>query len=127
MADLKMPATRPLDGKNIWPALRDNSASPVESYYWSWHTEDAIRTADWRMHRFCNHVELYDIRDDISETRDVADSHPEVVKSLTAKINTWVDSLGAALTRLAVPLRRPANAAVRASDFFEAFIFLSPE
>ena len=81
MADLKMPATRPLDGKNIWPALRDNSASPVESYYWSWHTEDAIRTADWRMHRFCNHVELYDIRDDISETRDVADSHPEVVKS----------------------------------------------
>ena len=111
MADLKMPATRPLDGKNIWPALRDNSASPVESYYWSWHTEDAIRTADWRMHRFCNHVELYDIRDDISETRDVADSHPEVVKSLTAKINTWVDSLGAALTHLPAPAKLDAKPA----------------
>ena len=35
MADLKMPETRPLDGKNIWPALRDNTASPVESYYWA--------------------------------------------------------------------------------------------
>ncbi len=46
MADLKMPETRPLDGKNIWPALRDNRASPVESYYWSWRDEDAIRTVD---------------------------------------------------------------------------------
>ncbi len=111
MADLKMPATRPLDGKNIWPALRDNSASPVESYYWAWHTEDAIRTADWRMHRFCDRVELYDIRNDISETRDVADSHPEVVKALTAKMNTWVDSLGAALTHLPAPAKLDAKPA----------------
>jgi arylsulfatase A-like enzyme len=33
MAGLEMPATRPLDGKSIWPALRDRSASPVASYY----------------------------------------------------------------------------------------------
>ena len=111
MADLKMPATRPLDGKNIWPALRDNTASPVESYYWSWHNEDAIRTADWRMHRFCDHVELYDMRNDLSETKDVADSHPEVVKSLTAKMNTWVDSLGAALTHLPAPAKLDAKPA----------------
>ena len=111
MADLKIPATRPLDGKNIWPALRDNTASPVESYYWSWHTEDAIRTVDGRLHRFCDHVELYDIRNDISETRDVADSHPEVVKSLTAEMNTWVDSLGAALTHLPAPAKLDAKPA----------------
>ena len=28
MAGLEMPATRPLDGKNIWPALRDNGRQP---------------------------------------------------------------------------------------------------
>ncbi|MGA2496263.1 MAG: sulfatase-like hydrolase/transferase [Tepidisphaeraceae bacterium] len=105
MANLKMPETRPLDGKNIWPALRDNSASPVESYYWSWHTEDAIRTAEWRMHRFADHVELYDIRGDIGETEDVAAKHPEVVASLRTKMNAWVDSLGAALTHLPAPAR----------------------
>jgi hypothetical protein len=38
MAGLDMPKTRPLDGKNVWPALRDHGSSPVESYYWSWHT-----------------------------------------------------------------------------------------
>ena len=103
MADLKMPETRPLDGKNIWPALRDNTASPVESYYWSWHDEDAIRTADWRLHRFFDRYELYDIRTDISETKNVADTHPDVVKSLTGKMNTWSDSLGAALSHQPAP------------------------
>jgi arylsulfatase A-like enzyme len=105
MADLKMPETRPLDGKNIWPALRDNTASPVESYYWAWHNEDAIRTAEWRLHRFFDHNELYDIRADIGETTNVADVQPDVVKALTAKMNTWSDSLGAALSHQPVPLK----------------------
>jgi len=105
MADLPMPKSRPLDGKNIWPALRDNTASPVESYYWAWRNEDAIRTADWRLHRFFGRVELYDVRKDIGETTNLADAHPEVVKTLTAKMNAWADSLGAALTHQTVPAR----------------------
>ena len=111
MADLKMPETRPLDGKNILPALRDNGPSPVESYYWSWHTEDAIRTADWRMHRFADHAELYDIRADIGETKDVAEANPDVVKSLTAKMDAWAGSLGAALTHQPPPARLDAKPA----------------
>lgn len=111
MADLKMPETRPLDGKNIWPALRDNTASPVESYYWSWRNEDAIRTADWRLHRFFDHVELYDIRKDPGETTNVAAANPDAVKSLTAKANVWVDSLGAALSHQPVPARLDAKPA----------------
>lgn len=111
MAGLKMPGTRPLDGKNIWPALRDSTASPVESYYWAWRNEDAIRTADWRLHRFFEHVELYDIHKDIGETVNVADAHPDVVKALTAKMNTWADSLGAALTHQPAPAKLNAKPA----------------
>ena len=62
MADCRMPATQPLDGKDIWPALRDGGKSPVESYYWVWRGEDAIRTAEWKMHRFSDRFELYDTR-----------------------------------------------------------------
>jgi arylsulfatase A-like enzyme len=111
MADLNMPETRPLDGKNIWPALRDNTASPVDSYYWAWHNEDALRTAEWRLHRFFDRNELYDIRADISETTNVADAHPDIVKALTTKMNTWADSLGAALTHQSVPTKLDAKPA----------------
>lgn len=111
MAGLPMPKTRPLDGKNIWPTLRDNGSSPVESYYWAWHTEDAIRTADWRMHRFTDHAELYDIRADIAESTDVADKHPEVVAALNQKMDAWAESLGAALTHRPPPAKLDAKPA----------------
>ncbi|HSI36671.1 MAG TPA: sulfatase-like hydrolase/transferase [Tepidisphaeraceae bacterium] len=111
MADLKMPETRPLDGKNVWPALRDDAPSPVDSYYWSWHAEDAIRTADWRLHRYYDHTELYDIRADVGETTNVSDAHPQVVKALTAKMNAWAESLGAALTHRPPPAKLDAKPA----------------
>jgi len=103
MAGLEMPETRPLDGKNFWPAVRDDKASPVDSYYWSWHNEDAIRTADWRLHRFTDRVELYDVRKDVGETTNVADTNPEVVAALQEKMNAWVDSMGVALSHLPPP------------------------
>ncbi len=111
MADLKMPETRPLDGKNIWPALRDHTDSPVRSYYWSWHDEDAIRTANWRLHRFFDHNELYDIRSDIGETKNVAAANPEAVEFLVRKMDVWAESLGAALTHKAAPARLDAKPA----------------
>jgi arylsulfatase A-like enzyme len=126
MADLKMPETRPIDGKNIWPALRDNTASPVESYYWAWHNEDAIRTAEWRLHRFFDHFELYDMLADIGETTNVADVQPDVVKSLTAKMNTWSDSLGAALTHQPVPTKFDAKPAPE-GDVLEVTVTVTAE
>jgi len=111
MAGCTMPETRPLDGRNIWPALRDGGASPVESYYWVWHGEDAVRTAQWKLHRFSDRFELYDIRTDEGEGTNVADAHPDVLKSLTAKMDAWAESLGAALTRRPPPAKfdpRPA-------------------
>jgi arylsulfatase A-like enzyme len=103
MAGLNMPVTRPIDGKNIWPALRDNGPSPVESYYWVWRSEDTIRTADWRLHRYFDRNELYGIREDIGETKNVADANPAVVKTLGAKMDAWAASLGAALTHQPAP------------------------
>jgi hypothetical protein len=111
MADLKMPETRPLDGKNVWPALRDNTASPVESYYWTWRNSDAIRTADWRLHRYADRDELYDIRADIGETTNVAEKHPAVVATLKKQMNTWANSLGAALTHQPAPASLDARPA----------------
>jgi arylsulfatase A-like enzyme len=103
MTESKMPETRPLDGKNIWPALRDHTISPVESYYWVWHDCDAIRTEQWKLHRFFNRYELYDIAKDEFEATNIADANPEVIKSLSAKMDAWANSLGAALSHQPAP------------------------
>lgn len=110
MTDSKMPETRPLDGKNVWPALRDNQPSPVDSYYFVWHDEDAIRTQNWKFHRFFNRCELYDITADETESTNVAESHPDVVQSLVARMDAWADSLGAALSHQPAPKKYHAPA-----------------
>jgi arylsulfatase A-like enzyme len=105
MTGSDMPQTRPLDGKNIWPALRDSQASPVESYYWVWRDEDAIRTDTWKLHRFFNRYELYDITKDESEANNVAEAHPDVVESLAAEMDAWADALGVALSHQPAPAK----------------------
>ena len=111
MTGSAMPETRPLDGKNIWPALRDRQPSPVESYYWVWRDEDAIRTADWKLHRFFDRYELYDMKTDEREATNVAESRPEIVKTLAAKMDIWADSLNAALTHRPAPAKMNAKPA----------------
>jgi hypothetical protein len=103
MCKIPLPKPRKLDGHNIWPALQKGEASPVESYYWAWHNVDTLRTAQWRMHRYFDRVELYDIQADVAETQNLAGTNPETVKELTAKMDAWVKSLGAALTHQAAP------------------------
>ena len=105
MTGSTMPETRPLDGRNIWPALRDRQPSPVESYYFVWHDEDALRTPQWKLHRFFDRYELYDITKDEIESSNVADAHPDVVKSLAAKMDAWADSLGVALSHQPAPAK----------------------
>ena len=103
MTGSTMPETRPLDGKNVWPALRDRAASPVDSYYWVWRDQDSLRTADWKLHRFFDRFELYDMKKDENEVTNVANAHPEIVKSLTAKMDAWAESLSAALSHQPAP------------------------
>jgi phosphatidylethanolamine-binding protein (PEBP) family uncharacterized protein len=105
MTGSTMPPTRPLDGKNIWPALRDNGPSPVESYYWVWRDEDAIRNDKWKLHRFFHRYELYDITNDETESNNVADAHPELVASLAAEMDAWAESLGVALSHQPAPAK----------------------
>ena len=111
MTGSKMPATRPLDGKNVWPALRERAASPVDSYYWVWRDEDAIRTSDWKLHRFFDRFELYDMKKDENEVTNVADAHREIVTTLAAKMDTWAESLGAALSHRSAPSKIDAKPA----------------
>jgi len=111
MAGLDMPETRPLDGKNVWPAIRQRGVSPVESYYWAWRRSDTIRTDEWKLHRYFDRDELYDIRSDGGERENLADQNPEVVAELKAKMNEWVSSTDAALAHRPPPAHLDSNPA----------------
>ncbi|TWU58382.1 sulfatase family protein [Rubripirellula reticaptiva] len=70
------------------PLLWKTSSPGSESY---------IREGQWKLRhptrRNGGEVELYNIAADPAESSNVADQHPDIVKTLSAKVQTWVASL----------------------------------
>ena len=109
LIDAKLPDHK-IDGKDIWPLIKgeSNAASPQEAYYFYYGSQlQAIRQGKWKLHFPHNYrtlngrkggtggipvnydsakidLALFDMENDIGETTDVKDKHPDVVTKLQA-------------------------------------------
>jgi arylsulfatase A-like enzyme len=89
-----VPVPADIDGLSIAPTLLGQSGQKLHRYlYWEYHSggrAQAVRFGDWKAVR--NNVnkaphatpELYNLADDPSETKNVADQHPDVAESAAA-------------------------------------------
>jgi arylsulfatase A len=106
LAGGKLPADRKIDGANIWPHLAGAPLSkPAHDtfYFYSGFTLHAVRHGDWKLH-IVSPVknskknepmpQLYNLRSDIGESKNVATEHPEVVAQLQALVQSMKDDLG---------------------------------
>ena len=87
--------TAAIEGKSLLPYLSGkNPGTPHEKLFWSFvdfPNQKAARVGDWKLVQPRDKApwELYNLADDIGETRDVAAQHPEIVKSIRKDWNTW--------------------------------------
>jgi len=106
-----------LDGKNIWPLLTEEAASPHEYYhYFRRKRLDAVRDSEWKL-RIAPpadnwvspemqtgdepvQLELFNLKNDPFEQFDVAGDHPEVVTRLKAELARLAIELDATLPAL---------------------------
>lgn len=104
----------PFDGKSFAPLLRGepfdrgplfchfpHPMGKISPYPASW-----VREGDWKLIRLYNanddktdQFELYNLRDDMGETRDLAKEQPERVKTLRAKLDGFLRDTGAVLPK----------------------------
>jgi arylsulfatase A-like enzyme len=80
-----------MDGVDLTPYLSGKrSGSPHDTLYWRFGLSRAIRRGDWKLLTVDNqNWELYNLRDDISETNNLAASQPDRVSELKAAYETW--------------------------------------
>ena len=93
LARVKLPSNaKPLDGVNLMPLLTGKTTSPPhEALYWRLGEQRAIRMGDWKLvrHDDSEKMELYNLAQDISESRDLAETNPQKLKELQAAWDKW--------------------------------------
>lgn len=114
-AGVRAPST---DGTSFFSVLRDGgrSSTPRPPIYWhfpgylqgrtgtgSWRTSPGgvIRKGDWKLIEFfeSNTVELYNLREDVSEAHDLAPSRREVASGLHQELRSWRSRTAAPMPR----------------------------
>lgn len=108
MAGLPQPDMRERDGVDLVPLLKGTDQLAERDLFWHYphhqHYQQggtmpysAVRSGDWKLIEFLNdmHVELFNIREDISESRDLAADQPERATDMTALLHRWRTAIGA--------------------------------
>ena len=133
LAGAELPKQK-IDGANSWPILSgaEGATSPHEAYYYYWGRElHAVRSGPWKLHfphtyrslegsagadgkpgpykELSCGLELYNLDNDISESKDVAAANPEVVAKLQKLADKIRSELGDGLTKVDGTELRPAG------------------
>lgn len=100
--------TKELDGVNLFPFLtRGSKKKPHDALYWRTGGAMAIRKGDWKLVRSPGRAvgddpsildpltgtELYNLKEDIGETTDVALKNPDKAKELAEAWRQWAETL----------------------------------
>jgi len=78
----KVPGDRVIDGKDIVPLLlgRANAKSPHKAFFYYWRNNlRAVRSGEWKLH---TNGQLYNLKKDIGERKNVAKQNPDIVTRL---------------------------------------------
>jgi arylsulfatase A-like enzyme len=105
----KQPLPKNLDGISLVDHLKGTARTQIERYYyWNWRDHDVLRSNKWKLFRYANKFELYDMVNDISETKDIANENPLIVKQMLIQMNIEARKMNLAATHLPLPLEKVA-------------------
>ena len=94
-----------LDGVSLVPLLKGADSIDRDAIYWHYpHYSNqggipggAIRMGDWKLiERYEDgRAQLYNLKDDIGETKDLAEAEPDRVKTMRTKLHAWYPTVDA--------------------------------
>jgi arylsulfatase A-like enzyme len=99
-----------MDGRSLAPLLRGSASLGRKEVFWHYphyspqlgKPSAAIRRGDDKLILFFedHRAELYNLKDDLGETRDLAAEQPEKARALRSRLEAWLRETGAQLPAL---------------------------
>jgi len=81
---------KPLASKSLLPIFRGKRREQHDVLYWQFGKAKAVRTGDWKLVKLGNaDWELYDLNKDRTELNNLASQHPQKVKQMAGKWESW--------------------------------------
>lgn len=109
LAGLSLKPEQHLDGISFLPVLKAEQHPSRYPLYWHFphysnqggRPAGAIRMGDYKLIEFydTNEIELYNLKNDISETNNLSDNNPEITNKLLKMLHQWHLSINASMTR----------------------------
>jgi arylsulfatase A-like enzyme len=115
LAGAKLPEKQIFDGESLVPLLRDPKAKLARTTIYqhfpgylgagadSWRTTPVtiLQEGDWKLMEFLEdgRLELYNLRDDVGETKNLVNAMPEKAKELHAKLVAWRAAVNAPMPK----------------------------
>ena len=80
-----------LDGVDLLPYLKgEKQQSPHDTLFWMTHNQGAVRAGEWKMiFSSATDVQLFNLKNDLSEEENVADKYPDIVQQLLVDWKNW--------------------------------------
>ncbi len=119
IAGAKLPENQVLDGVSLVPLFRGANKWPERALYWHfpaylesysvWDEQrdplfrsrpcSIIRLGDWKLHQYFEDggLELYNLRQDIGETKNLAQANAEKTQELLGRLKVWQKQTQAAI------------------------------
>jgi arylsulfatase A-like enzyme len=127
VAGVEPPADHPLDGVSYLKALTSGGKASLgrDAIFWhfpgylgagtgSWRTTPvgAVRSGDWKLQEYFEdgHLELYNLRDDIGQTNNLAAKLPDKTKELHTRLAAWRQSIKAPMPTKNTEQGQPSKA-----------------
>lgn len=108
MANLDSP-NQTIDGKSLVPLLTQQNETLDDRHFICIHyphyhhstPASMIRKGDWKLIEFLEdgRLELYNLKDDIGESKNLADKHPNKANVMRAMLSNWRISTGARMPK----------------------------
>jgi arylsulfatase A len=101
LADAHARDSQPVDGLSLTPLFNGHDTLSRDALYWHYplakpralggRSSGAVRAGDYKLIEFFDsgELELYNLREDIGETHDLAIAMPDTVEALRATLGAW--------------------------------------